>query len=111
MTRSRPFGKLIHQGAQIGLYRGTDIGIDHGCAGALVLAHLRQYVDRQRNETIRERAAEDFAYTPLMVWIGIGMQQTDGNGLDLLSPEPHDHVLHAGDIEGCDHVAAVIDAF
>src|SRR4029077_8485806 len=53
---------------------------------------------------------QNLADAPLVVRVGVGVQQADRNSLDPLGFEPRDRALHASEIEWRDHLAAWADA-
>ena len=103
-------GQSLDHGAEVEFHRRADIGVDHGRAGALVLADLRQHLGRQGDERSRQLGAEAGADLLLMDRIGEGVDQADGHRLHLGGADSGDHRLEACLIEGPHDAAVGADA-
>ena len=69
----------LGRGAQVGLAIGLHQHIDQRGHGAFVLAVLGQHHRRERDEEVRVVAGDEFARAALVVVVGVGVQEADGD--------------------------------
>jgi hypothetical protein len=95
----------------MGLHGLLDVGVDRGRAGAFELAELADDVGRERDAQLRKSLAGDLLDRLLVLRIGIGMQQADGDRGDAGRGQRLKRMNRACVIKRLDHLAFGIDAF
>ena len=74
--------ELVANAIEITAHVRLDERVDQRRHGALVFAVFGQHVAGQRQRAVRIFRAHDFRRPSLMGWVGVGMQQTDADGID-----------------------------
>ena len=95
---------------QIAAHPRADIGVHHRRRDAFVLPVGPQDLVRQRDEAIRQQAAQDPADFDLMARVGVGVQQADRDRLDPLLGERPGAGFHLGPVQRREHVPAGLHA-
>ena len=91
--------QILDHGIEIALHRRADIGVDHRRARPLVLANFRQHVDGERDEGAGHGGAQHLAHPTLVRRIGVGMQEADGDSLNLHFRQAFDRPHHVRLVE------------
>src|SRR5439155_26352768 len=82
-----------------------DVGIGAGGREALVLAHLRRDLRRQRDRQVGPLPGEDVAGRDLVRRIGEAVEEADGDALDALGLEQRQQGFDRGAVERQQHLA------
>ena len=72
---------------EVALDDGPDHRVDHGRRGAQVLAELGRHLGRERDRDPGQLLGEDLADPLLVLRVDVGVQQADGDRLDLLAAQ------------------------
>ena len=114
MTSRRPAdaggGELADHGGEVVLHGRADVGVDHGRAGALVLADLRQHLGRERDEPVRAARRGAGRRSLLVDRVGEGVDEADGDRLHFGGADGGDRGIEARRIERADDRAVGADA-
>ena len=89
--KPQPLGRIgeeLGQGGEIALHHRQQIGVQHDRAGALVFAEFGEDIGRDADRDAGQFGRKNRAGTPLMLGIGVGMQEADCDGLDTIGPQP-----------------------
>ena len=97
---------LGDHGTHVVLHGRSDVGVDGGGGGALVLELLRQHVHGERNERAGQHLAQHLAGAPLMVGVGVGVQIADRDRLDARAADALRRGPHVCFVEGAQLLAA-----
>ena len=97
---------LGDHGTHVVLDRRSDVGVDDGGGGALVLELLGQDVHRERDEGTGKHLMEDLAGALLVGGVGIRVQIADRDRFDARGPDPLRRGAHVRFVEGTQHLAA-----
>jgi len=84
---------------EVAVEHGLGVGIDGGRGPALELAHVREDVRRGGDEKGGSGFAQNMRCPHLVRWIGVGVQETDGDGFDAKLAEASGCRLNRGLIE------------
>ena len=74
--------------AQVARHDRLHVGVGAGGGEALVLAHLRRHLGRERDPEVRQRVLQDVADPSLVRRVDVGVQEADRGALDTLGGEP-----------------------
>ena len=96
--------------ADVTPHQRLQIGVGAGRGEALVFAHFRRDVGRQRHGDIRQPPRDRRADPALVLGIGEAVQKPDRHGLDLLRGERIDRARNAVVVKRHQHGALRIDA-
>ena len=90
---------------QVALDDRADDGVDHGRRGAQVLAELGRDLGRERDGHAGQLLGEDRADPLLVLRVDVGVEQADGDRLDLLAPQDRGRRAHGVVLERPQHLA------
>ena len=90
---------------QVALHDRPDHGVDHRRRRAQVLAELGGDLGRERDGHTGELLGEDLADAPLVLGVHVGVQQADGDRLDVLPSQDRGGVAHGRVVERSEHLA------
>ena len=79
--------KIVLHGAGVAGDHGLDVGVDHGCARALVLLDLGQHLGRDRHEGFRCHLRDEVAGAPFVGAVYPSVQVADRDRVDVLGEE------------------------
>ena len=103
--------ELPEQGSKIPLNNGPDIGIDHGRAGALILAHLGQNLARKGARNPGGDFSHDVPDPLFVLPVGVGIDQADSNGFHAFALEIAQNLPDLVLIKRQDHCALRTHSF
>ncbi len=96
--------------AQIALHARAHEGVQRGGGGALVFAVFAHDLVRQRHEQIGRGRADQLADAPLVLRIGVSVQEAHGHRFDAQRREGRDQLAHLILVERRQHRALGVDA-
>jgi hypothetical protein len=103
--------QLSVQVLQVGARDGLHVGVNNGCAGALVLAVLAAEAVRERDRNLRALARQSFAHRQLVGGVGVTVQEAHGDRLNTLRSDTSRHFQCALLVEGGQNVALEVHPF
>ncbi len=103
-------GELALEPAEITPHQRLDVGVGASGGEALVFAHFRRHVGRERHRDVGQPRPDGVADAPLVIRIGEAVQEADCDGLDLLRCQRRDRGREARRVERHQHVAMRVDA-
>ena len=89
-------GQEFGQRGEVALHDRQQIGVQHDRAGALVFAEFGEDIGRDADRDAGQFGRKNRAGTPLMLGIGVGMQEADCDGLDMIPAELLGHPAEPG---------------
>jgi hypothetical protein len=90
---------------QVAAHHRSDVGVDHGGRGALVLPVLRADHVRERHGRRGQQLLEEAAHQRLVRRVAVGVQEAHGHRLHALPLEPGRRPLDGGGVQRQVHVA------
>ncbi len=97
--------QLVVQAVQVAAHARADVGVDRCRGEALVLAMLGADLAGDRDERIRQHAADDLPDAFLVRRVGERAEEADGDGLDALAGQVGKLLLHRALVERDVHAA------
>ena len=105
-----PGGELVREVADVALHHRPHVGIRDGRHRALVLLHLRHDLGGERHRHARQHRARDLADAPLVRVVREGIDERDGERLDLRVLQFRERIAQRRLVERPHHGAARIHA-
>ena len=102
--------QLAVEAREIARHHRADIGVQHGCGRALVLAPFRRDVDRARDKDARCDRSHHLAHPLLVAGVAERPEEADRDGVAAGGDELADRALRLDLVERHDDLAEAVDA-